>query len=185
MLFRVPPGVVERGQLETRRAAAVPRKRTPRPRRAPQHAHPVQVAERRSRSTRRWPRPPSASAASLAAAFSVVIEATAAASTDESAAPRLCAVATTPVPSAFVSTSVSPGRAASIVNRRDGAAKPTTAMPYLGSGSSMVCPPTTKRPADASDRGTAAQHVREDGQRQRLARPGGQVQREHGPPPIA
>src|SRR6185437_14554102 len=89
---------------------------------------------------------PAASAASPAEASSVVIDATAAARTSGAAAPRLCAVATTPVPIALVSTSASPGRAASIVNKRDGEARPTTAIPYLGSGSSMVCPPTTRQP---------------------------------------
>ena len=72
----------------------------------------------------------------------------------------MCAVATTPVPIALVSTSVSPGRAASMVNRRPGEASPTTAIPYFGSGSSIVCPPTTRQPAsaatDAPPRSTSA-----------------------------
>src|SRR6202021_1349705 len=77
---------------------------------------------------------PLARAASLAAALRDVIDATAAARAASEAAPRLCAVATTPVPIALVRTSVSPGRAASVVNSRVGEAKPITAIPYLGSG---------------------------------------------------
>ena len=93
---------------------------------------------------------PARSAASLAAAFRVVMASTAADSTSGGAAPRLCAVATTPVPIGLVSTSRSPSRARSTVIRCRGSAIPTTARPYLGSGSSMVWPPTTRQPAAAA-----------------------------------
>ena len=64
-----------------------------------------------------------------------------------SGSPRLTAVATTPVPSGLVSTSRSPGRALAMVSSRAGSAIPTTARPYLGSGSSIEWPPTTGQPA--------------------------------------
>src|SRR6266545_137198 len=89
-------------------------------------------------------------AASAAAAFRVVMAATAAATAAGSAAPRFSAVATTPVPTGLVSTRWSPGRARSTVSSRAGSAIPTTAMPYLGSGSSIEWPPTTRQPASAA-----------------------------------
>ncbi len=53
----------------------------------------------------------------------------------------------TPVPSGLVSDNGSPGRPASIRSSRAGSASPVTAMPYFGSGSSMLCPPATWQPA--------------------------------------
>ena len=76
--------------------------------------------------------------------------ATAAATTAGSGSPRLIAVATTPVPSGLVSTSRSPARALAMVSSRSGSASPTTARPYLGSGSSIEWPPTTGQPAWAA-----------------------------------
>ena len=76
--------------------------------------------------------------------------ATAAATAAGSGLPRLTAVATTPVPIGLVRTSRSPGRALAMVSSRAGSARPTTASPYLGSGSSTEWPPTTGQPASAA-----------------------------------
>ncbi len=78
-----------------------------------------------------------------------VIEATAASSTAGDAAPVLIAVVATPTPSALVSTSASPARSPALVRIRSGCTSPTTASPYLGSGSSTLCPPTTANPLSA------------------------------------
>src|ERR687890_290249 len=59
----------------------------------------------------------------------------------------LCRLFSTPMPSGFVSVSGSPGVPASLRMRRCGSATPVTAMPYLGSGSSTLCPPATWQPA--------------------------------------
>ncbi len=95
-------------------------------------------------------RTPAARAAWLAPALSSVMEATAAAMTSAGAFPCLSAVATTPVPIALVRISRSPGAARSMVIRAAGSARPVTARPYLGTGSSIVCPPATKHPACAA-----------------------------------
>ena len=95
-------------------------------------------------------RTPAARAAWLAPALSSVIEATAALITSAGAAPCLSAVATTPVPIALVRISRSPGAARSMVISAAGSATPVTARPYLGTGSSIVCPPATKHPACAA-----------------------------------
>src|SRR5580693_5784873 len=95
---------------------------------------------------------PAARAAWLAAALSWVIEATAASTTSGGGAPRLTAVAITPVPTGLVKISWSPGAARSMVISRSGSARPTTARPYLGTGSSMVCPPAITQPASAATR---------------------------------
>ena len=51
------------------------------------------------------------------------------------------------MPSGLVSVSGSPGRPASLRSSRSGSTSPVTAMPYLGSGSSTLCPPATWQPA--------------------------------------
>ena len=48
--------------------------------------------------------------------------------------PRLMAVVMTPVPSGFVRTSASPGRAFALVIMRCGDTMPVTAKPKIGSG---------------------------------------------------
>ena len=78
------------------------------------------------------------------------MDATAASIASAGAAPRLRAVAITPVPMALVRISWSPGAARSMVSRAAGSASPTTARPYLGTGSSIVWPPATKHPACAA-----------------------------------
>src|SRR5580704_3577182 len=95
---------------------------------------------------------PAARAVWLAAALSWVIEAMAASTTSGGGAPRLTAVAITPVPTGLVKISWSPGAARSMVISRSGSARPTTARPYLGTGSSMVCPPAITQPASAATR---------------------------------
>ena len=55
-----------------------------------------------------------------------------------------------PVPIGLLSTSTSPGRPPAFVQISSGCAKPVTAMPYLGSGSSIECPPATTAPAAAA-----------------------------------
>src|SRR5580700_11036190 len=78
------------------------------------------------------------------------MDATAASTTPGGGSPRLSAVAITPVPTGLVRISWSPGAARSIVMSRPGSARPTTARPYLGTGSSMVCPPAIAQPACAA-----------------------------------
>ena len=95
-------------------------------------------------------RTPAARAAWLAPALSSVMDATAAAMTSAGAFPPLSAVATTPVPIALVRISWSPGAARSMVSSAAGWARPVTARPYLGTGSSIVWPPATKHPARAA-----------------------------------
>ena len=55
--------------------------------------------------------------------------------------PRLMPVVMMPVPSGFVRTSASPGRAFALVIMRRGDTMPVTAKPKIGSGVLMVCPP--------------------------------------------
>ena len=80
---------------------------------------------------------PTASIARAAAALRVVITATAGASSASERKSRFSAVVRTPVPIGLVSTSVSPGRAPVFRTIRSGCTSPITAMPYLGSGSSI------------------------------------------------
>ena len=83
---------------------------------------------------------PAASACRLASALSVVITSTAASLTWPVA---LCQALSTPVPIGLVRLSGRPGCPASIRSNAAGSAVPVTAMPYFGSGSSMLCPPAT------------------------------------------
>src|SRR5580658_1336423 len=92
-------------------------------------------------------RTPAASAGWLALALSWVMEFTAAVITSGGGSPRLSAVAITPVPIGLVKISWSPGAARSMVISAAGSARPTTARPYLGTGSSMVWPPAMAQPA--------------------------------------
>ena len=86
------------------------------------------------------------------------------------AAPALIAVVATPTPSALVSTSASPSRRPVLVRIRSGCTSPTTARPYLGSGSSTLCPPTTTNPLSRRDVGPAREHLAEHVERQLVAR---------------
>src|SRR5881398_2468249 len=90
---------------------------------------------------------PTASIARAAAALRVVITVTAGASSGSESKSRFSAVVRTPVPIGLVSTRASPGRAPALVTMRSGCTSPITAMPYLGSGSSMEWPPKTNAPA--------------------------------------
>jgi len=55
----------------------------------------------------------------------------------------LCQALSTPVPIGLVKLSGRPGCPASIRSNAAGSAVPVTAMPYFGSGSSMLCPSAT------------------------------------------
>ncbi len=89
-----------------------------------------------------------------------------------------------PVPSGLVSTSRSPGRAPALVIGF--ATKPVTANPYLGSGSSIECPPTIVVPLDcitsAPPRRTSRRML--EGQARFAARPP-LAERVIGLPPMA
>ena len=56
-------------------------------------------------------------------------------------------MATIPVPIRLLNTSRSPGRPPVFVQIRSGCANPVTAIPYLGSGSSIEWPPAIATPA--------------------------------------
>jgi hypothetical protein len=87
---------------------------------------------------------PAATAAWPASRLSAVIEATASSETSPVAFMRLLS---TPTPSGLVSDSAVPATAASLRMIRSRSTSPVTAMPYLGSGSSIECPPPTWQPA--------------------------------------
>ena len=95
-------------------------------------------------------RTPASFAAFAAAPFSSRIAAMAPSSTGPGAFCCLPAVVMIPVPIGFVSTSESPGRAPALVICSPGPIRPVTAMPYFGSLSSTVCPPTTSIPASTA-----------------------------------
>src|ERR671925_44810 len=106
----------------------------------------------------RWPRrpnpvtsvqarTPATTSAADATSLRRVIDSTAACIASSGALSALIAVVITPVPIGLVSTKSSPGRAASIVIILDGSICPTMTIPYFGSGSSTVWPPTTTKPA--------------------------------------
>ena len=100
---------------------------------------------------------PAARAAAQARSLRVVITAMASSLTSPVA---LCQEFSTPVPSGLVSDRGWPARPASIRSSRSGWASPVTAMPYLGSGSSMLWPPATwqlaARAASRPPRSTSA-----------------------------
>ncbi len=75
------------------------------------------------------------------------MDATAASVTASGASSALMAVVMIPMPSGLVRIRSWPGRSPALVSMRAGSTTPVTAMPYLGSGSSMVWPPTTAKPA--------------------------------------
>ena len=93
---------------------------------------------------------PAARAAAAASSFSVVITSTAAASASSDASPFFSDVVTAPAPTGLVRTSASPERPRAFVITSAGSTTPVTAMPYLGSGSSIVCPPTIATPASCA-----------------------------------
>ena len=64
--------------------------------------------------------------------------------------PFLSALASTPMPRRLVSTSRSPGRAPPLYTISSGLATPVTARPYLGSLSSIECPPASSAPASST-----------------------------------
>ena len=109
-------------------------------------------------SLNRWPsrpnpvtsvaaRTPAATAAWAASRLSSTICATACGKTSPV---RLWRLFRTPTPIGLVSVSGSPGWAASLRISFAGSATPVTAMPYLGSGSSMEWPPVTGHRASAA-----------------------------------
>jgi len=98
----------------------------------------------RSFKVRRDPECPAcgenARTASAAALFSVVIHSIASVASPLPASTR-------PVPSGFVRKSASPGCAPDFGQMPSGWTVPTTASPYLGSSSRIVCPPASSAPA--------------------------------------
>ena len=121
-------------------------------------------------------RSPASTAARLASRLSSVITATASSNHSPVALWRLLS---TPRPSGLVSVSGIPTCAASLRSSRSGSARPVTARPYFGSGSSMLCPPARNAPASAHasapPRSTSAASVEGDP----VARPAEQVDRDH------
>ena len=95
----------------------------------------------------------------------------------------LCRELSTPTPSGLVSVSGRPARAASLRSNRFGSPMPVTAIPYSGSGESMVCPPATGQPAS---RATAAPPRSTSASRSRSSTARGQPTRliasTHSPP---
>ncbi len=85
-------------------------------------------------------RSPAARASRLATSLSVVMTAIAAGNTSPVA---LCRAFSTPLPTGLVSDSGRPAAPASMRSSAAGSASPVTAMPYFGSGSSMLWPPAT------------------------------------------
>ena len=77
-------------------------------------------------------------------ALSVVITSIACGKTSPVA---LCRELSIPLPIGLVRLIGSPARPASMRSSASGSASPVTAMPYLGSGSSMLCPPASRQPA--------------------------------------
>ena len=127
-------------------------------------------------------RTPAAVSTFAALAFSVVIEVTAASVATSSAASRLIAVVTIPVPIGLVRTRTSPGRAASIVMIfvRDGAPDDDEAVLRL-----RVVDAVSADDGEAAlrrDVTSAAQDVAEQLERERLAGPGDDVQRDERTP---
>ncbi len=90
---------------------------------------------------------PASAMASAAARFSVVITSTAEATCASVARSRLMAVVVIPRPSGLVSTSVAPASTVELRISRSSSTKPVTAIPYFGSGSSIVWPPRMATPA--------------------------------------
>ncbi len=84
---------------------------------------------------------------SAAAPFSVVIQPIASASSSSPTSCFPCPASTSPVPSGFVRKSASPGRAPLLRQIPSGWTVPTTASPYFGSASRIVCPPARIAPA--------------------------------------
>ena len=79
--------------------------------------------------------------------FSVRIQRTARSSGCVPAMPCLNPVMIRPVPSGFVRKTESPGRAPFFGQMPSGRTVPTTASPYFGSSSRIVCPPASTAPA--------------------------------------
>ena len=93
------------------------------------------------------PRIPCRTSASEAARFCVRIWAIAASRCALDVRPWRRPLTSSPVPSRFVSSSTSPGRAPPLRSRRSGCAVPITASPNFGSGSRIVWPPASTPPA--------------------------------------
>ena len=125
---------------------------------------------------------PAATAAAAAPALSAAITSTARASSSSSACPRLRAVTTAPAPSGLVSTSASPTRPPALAITRSGCTAPVTARPYLGSGSSIECPPTTSAPAARTTSSPPRSTSPSAAGAELLERPGHDVERGQGPP---
>ena len=114
-------------------------------------------------------RTPVATIASAAASFRVAITRTASDTTSSGASPFLIAVAMTPDPIGFVSTSWSPGLAPALVTIRSGCTSPIATSPYFGSASSIVWPPSVGMPHGTCDLAAPAQDLLEDTLRQELS----------------
>ena len=93
------------------------------------------------------PRMPWRTRTSEAARLSVRIWAIAASRCASEIRPCRRPLTSSPVPSRFVRSSTSPGRAPPFRNRRSGCAAPITASPYFGSESRIVWPPASTPPA--------------------------------------
>ncbi len=92
-------------------------------------------------------RTPAATSTSAAARLSRRIDAMEASRSDGDVRPCRAPDTMSPVPSGFVSSSVSPGRAPPLRRSRSGWATPTTASPNFGSRSRIVWPPASVPPA--------------------------------------
>ena len=176
----------------------------PRPRRARARRAARGVRRRRARSGRRlrtaiscaWPSSPNpvtsvtafganGRSASAASRLSVRIATIAASSAPVRRAPvALRPGARGPVPSGFVRKSASPGCAALLGQIPSGCTVPTTASPYFGSSSRIVCPPARIAPRRAHASSAPAEDLAEHLGRQ-LLRERGHGEGEQRRPPIA
>ncbi len=117
--------------------------------------------------------------ASAASRLSIRIQRTASTSSSSPASSRLYPCSTRPVPSGFVRKTASPGAAVLFAQTASGCAVPTTASPYFGSSSRIVCPPASSAPAartvSSAPSRISSQHAR--GQLLRKRRHGEREQR--------
>ena len=100
------------------------------------------------------------------------------------ARPSRTAWRTSPVPSGFVRKTASPGRAPLFRQTPSGWTVPTTARPYFGSSSRIVCPPARIAPA-AAHRSVRSREHRRRASRRQLLRERGTRARAAALPPIA
>ena len=93
------------------------------------------------------PAAPASKAARAASRLDRIMVSVARSTAASGAEPCLMAVAITPMPNGLDRIRRSPGRRPALMSIRLGSTSPTTAIPYLGSGSSMVWPPATTNPS--------------------------------------